>query len=167
MSSIYRVIPKEVLQDTEQHTCWAAALVSWLSVTPQSPASYITKPEQALACFADHVDGKGGLDNKLGFYSMTRHAGMDARVFLKAADLSADFLYSKLMDKGYLYMFFLAGDVAHASVIYGISDSSGKDCTLGIMDPWLRGIVPMQPLSTFLKAKQAVVAWFDHTSVRK
>jgi hypothetical protein len=169
MSIIYLVKPKEVLQDPERHTCWAAALVSWLSVTPQSPASkFITSQEQALECFADHVDENGGLDNKKGFYSMTQLAGMNAEVFLKAETLKPDFLYSKLSNKGHLYIFFLNNNLAHASVIYGLSESSGSDdYTLGIMDPWQRGIVPMQPLSTFLQAKQAVVAWFDHTSVRK
>src|SRR5687768_7690051 len=96
MSIIYLDKPKEVLQDPEKHTCWAAALVSWLSVTPQSPASFITSQEQALECFSDHVDDKGGLDSKKGFYSMTQLAGMNAEVFLKAETLKPDFLYSKL-----------------------------------------------------------------------
>jgi hypothetical protein len=170
MTSFYRPVPNEVFQDPTTHTCWAAALESWMSVTPQSPASwYIKTQEDAINEMKSFCDGNLGLSIKqFGFPLMAAAVGMGFEVFLRARELSGNFLYAKLKAKGYLYIFVAGGHtglgntLAHAGVIYGIANPWGKNCTVGVMDPWPgKGIRPMQPLADYQKAKEAVVGWLE------
>jgi hypothetical protein len=148
MSSFYRPIPREVFQDTTKFTCWAAALESWISVTPDSPASwYISSQEDAIRECADLSDSKKGLSVKdiLGFQWLAAACGMRFDVFKPAKKLMGGFLYSKLKSRSHLYIFFAGGDtnlgngLAHASVIYGVDKPWGNDCTLGVMDSLAEG----------------------------
>ena len=179
--NFYLPAPPEVLQDQSQFTCWAASLESWLSVTPQSPASYLIQTQDdAVAMFSNaFTTNKNGLEIKLGFSMLAATAGMQFKVFFKASQLTGDFLYTMLRNRGYLYLFFagrgpdlpggtgtscgvaVGNGLAHAVVIYGISNPwNPSKCTLGVMDPW-SGMRAGVDLKCYRQAKEAVVAWLD------
>src|SRR5688572_2966508 len=140
--SYYLPIPKEVFQNKERFTCWAASLESWMSVTPNSPASWFIKTQDdAINEWNTFCDDNSGLDAKWGFALMAAAVGMNAEVFKNASNLTASFIYWKLKTYGHLYVFFTGGQtglgngLAHASVIYGISSSSDNGASVGVMDP--------------------------------
>lgn len=169
MSSVYYEPPREVFQDPEKFTCWAAALESWISVTPNCPASWFIKTQQdAIDNWKDFTGSKSGLNVKEGFPWLAAACGMEYKVFKSAKDLTGDFLYSKLKTRRYLYFFFAGGQtglgngLAHASVVYEISKPWSKDSSISVMDPWVgKGIRPGQPLAVYRGANEAVVAWLE------
>jgi len=170
MSSTYSVIPDEVLQDTTRRTCWAATCESWLSRIPQHPANTIGGLTQSdlIAMYSKYTDPQDGLDIKRGFPEFAVDMQMTIDAFLDAKQITGAYLYAKLKKYKYLYMFFAGGQtglgngMAHASVIYGIGNAFNQNCTLGVMDPWDRGIVPMQPLANYRKAKEALIGWYPY-----
>jgi hypothetical protein len=142
MSSFYRMVPKEELQDPTKFHCWAASLISWLSVTPQSPLSYlITTQEDAIKSYGAFISesNNGGM-TKIMLEFLTAGANMDVLVFEPGSNLSPAFLHEKLKNKSHIYFVYsnsrqhLLGH-GHVIVIYGISNPHGSNCTLGIMDP--------------------------------
>lgn len=167
MSTVFRDHPKLVEQDKSKFTCWAAALESWMSVTPKSPAQWFLKTQaDAINEWKSFCDDKGGLDVQWGFRLMAAGVGMDYKVFPQASQLSGGFLSGKLQIKGHLYLFFgggqsgLGNTLGHAVVLYKVSDSWSSKCTVGVMDPWPGiGFREAEPLATFQKAKEAVVGW--------
>jgi hypothetical protein len=169
MSSVYYEPPKEVFQDPKMFTCWAAALESWIGVTPNSPASWrITTQADAISQYSMFTDSKGGLEVKEGFKWLAAGCGMEFKVFKKAKDLTGAFLDEKLRRRRYLYFLFAGGDtgmgnnLGHACVIYEISKPWSQDCSISVMDPWPgNGIKPGQPLTAYTRANEAIVAWLE------
>jgi|GEM_PF-2145440 len=166
--SVFRPHPKLVKQDKKKHTCWAAALESWMSVTPQSPAHwYIKTQEDAIDEWEMFCNKKGGLDVIWGVQFVAAGTGMDLKVFPDASKLTGRFLADKLKTKGHLYFFFAGGQtdigngIGHCVVIYRVANFFSDACTLSIMDPWpdVQGYTENCPLADFKKAKEAVVGW--------
>jgi hypothetical protein len=171
MSGFYHPMPREVLQDTDRFTCWAAALESWMSVTPESPLSWaIRTQDDAIREYEYFCDDAGGAGVLKGFRWFAAALGMRFESFKPAAGLSAAYVYEKLETKGYLYVFAvgqkaLGNGQAHASVIYGISDDETEDCTVAVMDPWKSGIVPAKTFGEFQKAEEILIAWLEHAEI--
>jgi hypothetical protein len=169
MSTVYYKPPREVFQDPKKFTCWAAALESWMSVTPESPMNWLIKTQDdAIRNWADFTGDNGGLNVQSGFKWMAAACGMEYSVFPDAKELTGNFLHAKLKARRYLYFFFAGGEtnlgngLAHASVIYEISKPWSKDCSISVMDPWVgKGIRPGQPLEVYRQAKEAVIAWLE------
>jgi hypothetical protein len=110
MSSIYYEPPREVFQDPKKFTCWAATLESWMSVTPESPASWFIKTQDdAIRTWQDFTGNKGGLNVKSGFQWMAAACGMEFEVFADAKKITGEFLHAKLKERRYLYFFFAGG----------------------------------------------------------
>jgi hypothetical protein len=160
-------IPKAVLQDTNQFTCWAAALESWLSVTPGCPLAWAIKSQtDAIREYEYFCDDETGARVLKGFRWFAAALGMRFESFKPAAGLSARYVYEKLETKGYLYVFAvgqqtLGNGRAHASVIYGISNYETERCTVAVMDPWKVGIVPTKSFREYQKAKEILIAWLE------
>lgn len=168
MSGFYRYPPKEIAQDKTKFTCWAAALASWMSVTPSCPMSWLIKTqEDAIEEWKDFTDDKSGLSVKKGFQWMASACSMNAELFKPARRLTGDFIYSKLRSKGYLYIFFAGGQMtsgnglAHASVIYGISNPWSSDCVVGVIDPWNGENRTGENLKNYQRAGEILVAWLE------
>jgi hypothetical protein len=167
MSTVFRDLPKLVEQDESKFTCWAASLEAWMSVTPRSPAQWFIKTqEDAISAWKSFCNDKSGLNVKEGFPLMAAGVGMDFKVFPRASQLSGAFLSGKLKIKGHIYLFFgggqtgLGNTLAHAVVLYKVSNSWSSNCTVGVMDPWPGiGFREDEPLASFQKAKEAVVGW--------
>ena len=160
--------PPTIYQDPTQYTCWAAALESWISVTPNCPISWaVQTQEQAIDHWDMFTDSKNGL-SKEGFKWMAAACGMNYKPYKKAKDMTGTYLDGKLKKRRYLYLFFAGGatglgnGLAHAVVVYEISKPWSKNCTISVMDPWPgNGRMPGQPLTNYTKAKEVVVAWFE------
>ena len=168
MSSLFHQIPREVLQDTNQFTCWAAALEAWLSVTPGCPLAWAIKnKEDAIREYEYFCESASGENILKGFRWFAAAFGMNFDSFKPAQKLSARYVYEKLAAKGCLYVFAvgqpaLGNGRAHALVIYGISDyETDECCTVAVMDPWKSGIVPTKSFREYQKAEEILIAWLE------
>lgn len=167
MDSLYHPVPREVLQDTDQFTCWAAALESWMSVTPESPLGWAIKTQDdAIREYEYFCDSRDGQSIVKSFKWFAEALGMNFEIFRPGRELSAAYIYEKLKSKGYLYVFIvgqpkIGNGLAHASVIYGIAGTGSGECTVGVMDPWITGIVPSKSFAEYQMASEVVVAWLE------
>jgi hypothetical protein len=173
MTSFSRELPKKVQQYKEagKITCWAAALESWMSVTPQSPGSwFLTSQDKIIESYDMFTDASGGLEIQWGFRFMAAGAGIEFGVFKPSTKLSGAFLYSKLRYKGHIYLFYAggmsmaSGQIGHAVVIYGIKNPWSKDCSVSYMDPWFGEYQQDVPLSYFRQANESVAGWFEYSA---
>ena len=165
MASYARNIPPVVTQDKSRHTCWAAAVTSWVAATPKSPATWWLKSQDdAIEQYSMFCNNKGGLDVKQGLLWLAAGVGMDLAVYKKAQQLDGSFLYWKLVTKGHLFLVFAGGStglgnsLGHAVVVYKVS-SGPKGYVLGVMDPWPGKGRYDVPLARFQAANEAVVGW--------
>jgi hypothetical protein len=167
MATFGRELPKEVLQPHDSYKCWAAALESWLDVTPNSSGTaYVKTMQDAIALFAPKSGPLGGLDIKTEFEFMAEMIDMDYASFPrhKMHLLTGGFLYSKLKHKGHLYIVVSGGTVtssvelAHAGVIWAMANWGGSKPVLAVMDP-IYGYVPDRPLSYYRSAANAILGW--------
>ncbi len=171
MSAFSRELPKKVQQYKDgRFTCWAAALESWMSVTPQSPASWFLKTQDdAINEWKSFSGSNAGLDVKWGFRLLAAAVGMNYKIFKPAGKISGSFLYNKLKTKGYIYVLYAGGTTntngqfGHCVVIYGISDVWSNECQVRFMDPWTANY-KTESLSYFQQANEAVTGWFEYAS---
>lgn len=172
MGEFARELPRKVLQYKKgKFTCWAAALESWMSVTPQSPASWmISTQDDAINQWSMFMADNGGLEVKWGFRFMAAAVGMEYKVCKPAKKISGSLIYEKLKYRGHIYLFFAggmtmaSGQIGHCVVIYGVSDPWSGKAKVSYMDPWYGDYKVREPLSYFQGADEAVVGWFDYTS---
>jgi hypothetical protein len=175
MAGITLQLPKKVVQykiktmEQTKLTCWAAALESWMSVTPNSPGSwYLTTQDSAIDNFYMFMESNGGLEIQWGFRFMAAAVGMEIGVFKPSSKLSGSFIYSKLKSRGHIYLFYAggvsntSGEIGHCVVIYGINNPWDKNCTVSIMDPWFGEYNVDKPLSFFQNANESVAGWFEY-----
>ncbi|MDQ6785461.1 MAG: hypothetical protein M3033_01390 [Acidobacteriota bacterium] len=171
MSAFSRELPKQVQQYKDgRFTCWAAALESWMSVTPQSPASWFIKTQDdAIAEWKSFSGSNSGLDVQWGFRLMAAAVGMEYGVFKPAKKISGGFLYDKLKTRGHIYVLYAggmtntSGQFGHCVVVYGISNLWSDSCKVSFMDPWTANYKD-EPLTYFQQAGEAVAGWFDYTA---
>jgi hypothetical protein len=104
-------------------TCWAAALAAWLDVTKRLPgASSISMQTM----FFNLLDDEGSLPESM-FRSVFGTFGMQIEGPIKSSGsrLSPTLTYSKFLQilktKGHILMMEkVAGEMAHANVVYGV-----------------------------------------------
>ena len=78
MPTFGRELPKQVLQPVGSYKCWAAALESWLAVTPMSSgAAFVKTMDEAIKLFAPQSGQLGGLDVQSEFEFMAVMVGMN------------------------------------------------------------------------------------------
>jgi hypothetical protein len=161
MTTFSRQRPKLAEQDQDKFTCWAAALESWMDVTPQSPLRWAIKTQDdAISQYKMFCGTKDGLEMPWGFQIMAAGVGMDFKVFLDPRHLTGAFLYWKLKTKGHLYFFVARWGVAHAGVIYQIANPWRKSCTISFMDPWPgHGYRIDDSLEHVREARVACIGW--------
>ena len=154
-------------------TCWAAALVSWLSVKPGSPMAWRSSTEGALVrdirAFSaiSKGTGKGELIHENGGLTkegagwVLENAGMHGKGFQNPKLVTGRFLHDKMRTHGHLYLIRIWGaGMCHAVVVHGIENWKSPDCTLWVMDPnphW--GGYVVLPLAEALKDHQLFVCW--------
>ncbi len=167
MPTFGRELPKQVLQPVGSYKCWAAALESWLAVTPMSSgAAFVKTMDEAIKLFAPQSGPLGGLDVQSEFEFMAVMVGMNyvAAPKHKMNLLTGALLYSKLKHKGHLYIVASGGAVtsspklAHAGVIWAIANWNTSKCIVAVMDP-IFGYVPDRPLSYYRSAKNVILGW--------
>lgn len=172
MSGFSRELPRKVQQYKEDGkvTCWAAALESWMSVTPQSPASWFMKTQDDALSSWKSFTVDGGLEVKWGFRLMAAGVGMEYQVCKPAKKITGALIYSKLKQKSHIYLLFAggmtmtSGQIGHCVVIYGVENPWSNDCKVSYMDPWFGDYKKDEPLSYFQNANEAVVGWFEYAS---
>lgn len=173
MSGFSREAPKKVLQykSDGKFTCWAAALESWMSVTPQSPASwFITTQDDAIREWKSFSDDHSSLEVKWGFRLMAAAVGMEYGVCKPAKKLTGGHIYEKLKLRGHVFLFYAggmtmtSGQLGHCVVVYSIKNPWGSDCTVSYMDPWFGEYTIDGPLSYFQGANELIFGWFEYTA---
>ncbi len=107
------------------HTCWAAALESWLKVVPHrqkyTQAQLLGNPE-----WAEYLDSQGGLDlNGFGVIAGDVGIGMDWNIAMSSdqmpgSDGGPELIYEILSNSGYVWIAYRVEGGYHANVIYGI-----------------------------------------------
>jgi len=121
--------PKVVRQSTPEH-CWAAALESWLDVTPGH--AKLTQ-DKLITLYGSPP--KGGLDPVKSFDVVAQTVGMSYQ-FVKLAEFSADFVLDKLRKRGGLYIVFkVQSGWSHAVILYGVHVPNGDEPSYKVMDP--------------------------------
>ncbi len=164
MASFSRNVPPLVEQDRTRHTCWAAAVTSWVKATPKSSPWWFHSQADAIGQYETFCDDKGGLSMSPGVQWLAAGVGMDLRVYHNAGRLDGSYLHWRLATRGHLFLIFAGGStglgntLGHAVVVYKISSGSGG-YTLGVMDPWPGMGHREWPLSRFQKANEAVLGW--------
>lgn len=174
MSNFTLQLPKAVQQYKEEKlTCWAAALESWLDVTPQSPASwYVKTQDDALNAWGPFTDTTGGLDVSFGLKLMFAGVGIERVNFKGKNKITGAFLYSKLKKRGHIYLCYAggintaSGQVGHCVVVYGIKNPWSNNCSVSYMDPWFGNYKVDEPLSYFQQANEVIPGWFEYTAHR-
>lgn len=172
MGEFARELPRKVQQYKEgRFTCWAAALESWMSVTPQSPASWrISTQDDAIDDYYMFMESNGALEIQWGFRFMAAGVGMEFKVCKPATKLSGALIYEKLKNRGHIYLFYAggmtmaSGQIGHCVVIYAVTDPWSGKPLVSYMDPWFGDYKVREPLSYFQNAKEAVVGWFEYTA---
>ncbi|HSB64037.1 MAG TPA: papain-like cysteine protease family protein [Thermoanaerobaculia bacterium] len=126
-----RGLPPLVFQpSTDEWICWAAAMESWLRVTPNRK---VRTRDELVGLFQGDTDDSGALLKK-GLPRLITMARMDVKAFPKSGPgLSLDFLYQKLVERGHLYLMFSSSGVGHANVVYAVDEELDY---IGYMDPW-------------------------------
>ncbi|NQT40043.1 MAG: hypothetical protein HQ581_21300, partial [Planctomycetes bacterium] len=142
MASFSRTVPDLVEQDRTRHTCWAAAVTSWVKATPKSPARWwLNSQEDAISQYEMFCNSKGGLSVSPGMQWLAAGVGMGLKVYKKASGLDGSYLYWRLATRGHLFLLLAGGStglgntLGHAVVVYKITSGSGG-YSLGVMDPW-------------------------------
>jgi hypothetical protein len=153
-------------------TCWAASLESWLSVKQHSPVAWHTGGEKSIVEDIKTwnvlyqglgkgvlVDQAGSL-TKAGAIWVLENAGMAGKGFPNPKLLTGQFIYSKLKEKGHLYVIRTWPDWSHAEVIYGIENwESSKTCKVAVMDPRPSYGYFKFDLDSFQTDKSVLIAW--------
>jgi hypothetical protein len=126
------------------YKCWAAALESWLAVTPSRMSwtqEQLLKRRDAYVQPFDPTLPQEGSINADVFKLMNRDAGLHLNMLYeekpKGADIPDDYFYTLLFANGYLFVVYTAeatSGVRHANVIWG----AGTDGYVNVMDP-MRG----------------------------
>lgn len=157
---MYKKLPKLVGQSTNW-SCWAAALESWLDVTP-----YRSKQSQQtlIDAYATHEDGgldplSSGETADRDFESLAGDLSI-AYTVVKGSALTLDFIDEKLKTSHVLLMYNLAPGVAHANVIYGIGMPNGKEMLISVMEP-SPGIYVNRPLNFYSGRSAIIVGWAE------
>lgn len=139
--------------------CWAAALESWLAVTPDREDRL--DQYAILAWYGGKVNvmtGKdptgvlakdGGIDLITGFNEIAKEYWMQNE---RLYDLTIEWLFHKLSCGGHLYLGYMKEKYAHVIVVYGIGykvrDNGQKYYVVQYMDP-ADGKYHQEPLSFF------------------
>lgn len=121
--------------------CWAAAMESWLSVTPERDPVSQTKLRERFKDFTD--PDNGGLTPE-GWGAVASAFNMEGQSFtanglpgsFSPAAISPKFIYATLKKKGFIVIVYnlAPGGPAHTNVIYGIQ-STPAATFLNVMDP--------------------------------
>ena len=113
-SSKYRNLPP-LVEQIGAWTCWAAALESWLHVTPGRKR---WKQEELIDMYGRAPDGR--LDPKADFPIVSGDLGLTYKVWV-AKKLRFSYLYEKLRDHGHVFLCFnYQKDAAHCNAVYGV-----------------------------------------------
>lgn len=168
MGSIVCTAPTSVIQ--EGMTCWAAALVSWLSVKKESPIAWRIKTKEGIleeirgwsklsvgAGESPLIHDNGGL-TKEGTIWVLEQTGMRGQAFPVARSLTSQFVMTKLSAFGQLFALRVLdkNGLSHAVVIYGI-DGVGPTATLNVMDPNFG--LTTRTIGDYQKDRQIFIGW--------
>ena len=163
--------PKTVAQG-DGYKCWAAALESWLSVTPGrlrwtqdqllEKRGHFTDPERKNLYPSAF---NGDAINADIFKGMLQDPILDLKMLCKEVSVTERVeggdIYWLLRDQGYIYIVYTVakdGDVRHANVIYEV-DSEGY---VNVMDP-MRGALMNKAVDEF--HSPVLIAYRQYTMV--
>jgi hypothetical protein len=169
--------PKKVAQDTTKFTCWAASLESWIGVAkPGTPTAMMAKTQDDLiATYKDFEGAKNALmagkaikqvlfdfQMMLDLYFPSGNNGKAQKKSVAGATV-----LQRLMMKGYLWSFYIGGPglgtfLGHSEVIYGITNSSGPDAELQVMDPWTATLTT-KPVNELNQADTVCICWLENS----
>ena len=172
--SFFRPFPKKVQQyKDEEHgyTCWAACLVSWLSVTPQSPGNWLAETQDdAIKNFGGQpfTDQNGILKGSSGLKWAFAATNMDFYVIQPGTALSGLFLYNLLRYKSHIYFYYHSQNpqtqttTGHTIVIYGIKNPASDNCKISYMEPWIGDYKLDVPFMNFQAAEYICIGFLGH-----
>lgn len=146
------------VRQTDPHSCWAAAMESWLAASPGR-----TRVDQDLLYIEMHgIKGAltdDGMLTKAGIkaLSMEYKLGGKSLPNKDLKKLTGKFLWERLTKKGYLWMAYdYYGLPGHVVVVYGMLD---KQVVLA-MDPMDTQAFTSYPLEDYkYGARQFYIAW--------
>ncbi len=162
---MYRSLPPHVKQH-QTWTCWAAAMQSWLAVTPFRKRASQDELIEEYATWPN-----GGLDpvapGGRNFSTLADDFSVQFAV-MAGSRLTLEFIESKLKIGHVLLVFNLSPGVAHTNVVYGIGTPTGNEKLLSVMDPDvfgkesldpLTGLYRNRPLSYYSERAAVIVGW--------
>lgn len=156
--------PRLVPQDSEYH-CWAAALESWLELSP--PRDMLNQ-DQLIDEFRAVIDPDTEAMTNPGWSEVARRFTMDGTVFsvqggfLKPNEINGEFIADKLNRNGYMLFIYnlVPGGPSHVNVVYGVFEKNNQTYVQA-MDPYTRGSGGMvtRPLSFYTNRSGVGMLW--------
>jgi hypothetical protein len=140
-----------VVTQSSMTCCWAAALESWRRAE-EMPGN--VSQEFLLGAFRSVPGALEGNTERataeVGAGLIANFNWMQAAVY-SGARLTANF-WERRLQSGYIYVWYVRGNVGHCGVIYGVTPSVVK-----IMDPWKgRGLIERE-INFFHSCRNALV----------
>jgi hypothetical protein len=162
---MYRELPRYVKQST-LWSCWAAALESWLEVTPYTKSQHYTQ-DDLLSVYRTYESGmldyEPPADNPdRCFKAVARDFSMYEQLLDPGSLLTIDMIEEGLNHGHVLLVYNVTPTVSHANVVYGVGYPTGREQLISVMDPGVEelekqtGYYRNRPLS-FYQGKSVVL----------
>jgi hypothetical protein len=161
--------PRLVAQNSEFH-CWAAALESWLELSP--PRDTMTQDE-LIEEFRDVEDPDTEAMTNAGWSRVSLRFNMEGALFsvqghfLKPNEINGEFLAERLNSKGYLLFIYnlVPGGPSHVNVVYGVFEKDNQTF-VQVMDPFTQGNggLVTRPLTFYTRRSGVGMLWARSTS---
>jgi Putative peptidoglycan binding domain len=156
--------PRLVSQDSEFH-CWAAALESWLELSPPRDALPQDEPVDE---FQEVEDPDTEAMTNQGWSAVSVRFNMGGTLFslqgtfLHPNEINGEFIADKLGSNGYLLFIYnlVPSGPSHVNIVYGVSEQ-GNQTFVQVMDPFTRGNGGMQtrPLTFYTRRSGVGLMW--------
>lgn len=156
-SNVYFTLPPApIVAQSNTYWCWAAALESWLTVSPRTQHTQ----QELMVMFARWEDPANGGLTPIGWGEVSKRFNLRATDFVPGSRLTAEFLHARLRNNGFLLIVFnlAPGGPAHTNVVYGVRvRSSGS--FVKAMDPKGSGQIIERPLNFYSDRDFVGVLW--------
>jgi hypothetical protein len=161
--------PRLVEQNSQFH-CWAAALESWLEVSP--PRDTLTQDELIDKFRAVEDPNTDAMTNP-GWTEVAREFNMDGTMFsvqgrfLNPNEINGEFIAERLNSQGYLLFIYnlVPGGPSHVNVVHGVFEKDNQTF-VKVMDPFTQGNggLVTRPLTFYTRRSGVGMLWARSTS---
>jgi len=150
----YKSLPPLEAQETTW-SCWAAALRSWLLVTPGRP-TYNTQSDLITLY---QTTPSGGIDPEEKIPTIAGDYSMDYEV-ISGRRFRGSRIARLLREKGHvIIMYNIATGIAHSHVVYGVGYPDGVNYRISVMDPSSGGGYKNMPVDFYTSKTALIIAY--------